>query len=147
MTNLIVGQILWLKLPFINGGPASTCEHPYIIIELDDTYNTIEVAQIDSIKGKDHKLIYKSNKPIFITDPSEPALSEDSFMQMDHLIRLQYFRDITAFRKCETPISDARLKDLLDSYHRYHNENIIPDKNILYIVMDELLLMNADIST
>ena len=55
MKDLKVGQILSLKIRYNNSGTISNTKHPYIIVNIDSTMNTVEIAQLDSLAGKEFK--------------------------------------------------------------------------------------------
>lgn len=50
-----VGQVLSLKMRFNNSGLISVTKHPYLVIEINDEFGTVEIAQLDSLKGKEYK--------------------------------------------------------------------------------------------
>ncbi len=141
MNQLKVGQILWLKIRFNNSGDISNTEHPYLILEIDNSVKLIEVGQIDSLKP--YKLVYRANKPIYITNPTETVLTKDSYIQLDNLIQIEYFEDLKKFRRTNDTLSQGRLSSIISDYKEYHNNNIISPIKSVYITQDELLQYNT----
>lgn len=143
MSVLKVGQILWLKIRFNNNGDVSSCEHPYLILEITEKeLKTVEVGQLDSLKA--YKLAYKSNKPIYVTNPNETVLYKDSYIQLDNKISIEYFDELIKFRKTADTLSEKRLKNIIDDYHEFHNTHIIAVEKVVYISKDELLCYNSN---
>lgn len=140
MSELVVGQILWLKIRFNNNGDIAKIEHPYLILAINDGIKLVEIGQLDSLKP--HKLIYRSNKPIFITNPTETVLTKDSYIQLDNQIQIEYFEGLKKFRKTEDTLSQVRLSSILSDYNEYHRLNIISPEKSIYLTQEELLQYN-----
>ena len=64
MKDLSIGQVLSLKIRFNNHGDISKSKHPYLIVEIDTSLNVVEIAQLDSLAGKEFKASMKTNKII-----------------------------------------------------------------------------------
>lgn len=64
MSDLVVGQVLSLKIRFNNQGDTAARPHPYLVVGVDEELGTIEIAQLDSLKGKEYKAAMRSNKTI-----------------------------------------------------------------------------------
>ena len=86
MKDLKVVQILSLKIRYNNSGTISNTKHPYIIVNIDSTMNTVEIAQLDSLAGKEFKAARKTNKVIYCDNPTEKVIDCDSYMQLDNTI-------------------------------------------------------------
>lgn len=99
MNYLEVGQVLSLKIRFNNSGTISQTNHPYLIIDIDTELNTVEIAQIDSLAGKEYKAAFKSNKVIYCTDPIETVIDKDSYIQMDNTIKIEMYHDLVLYRR------------------------------------------------
>ncbi len=140
MSELAVGQVLWLKIRFNNNGDVSNIEHPYLILDIDDGVKLLEVGQMDSLKP--YKLIYRSNKPIYITNPNETVLTKDSYIQLDNQIQIEYFDDLKKFRKTEDTLSQARLAAILTDYKEYRENHIISPEKSVYLTKSEIMQYN-----
>lgn len=65
MNELEPGQVLSLRIRFNNTNEISARKHPYLIVEIDSEMRTVEIAQIDSLAGKEYKAMFRSNKVIY----------------------------------------------------------------------------------
>ena len=45
MSDLEVGQMLSLRIRFNNTGTISQKRHPYLIMDIDEEFNTVEIVQ------------------------------------------------------------------------------------------------------
>lgn len=70
-----VGQVLSLKIRFNNSGTISRVRHPYLVIEINDEFGTVEIAQMDSLEGKEYKAAMRSNKTIFCDNSNETVIA------------------------------------------------------------------------
>lgn len=142
MRDLQKGQILWLKIRFNNSGDISDKKHPYLIIDIDNEYSTVEIAQIDSLENKAHKALLKSNKVIFNDHPTETVISKDSFVQLDNLFKVEYFEDLSDFRHSIDTLSDKKYKEVLTAYISYHKSNRIDENKVVYMEKGEIEQLN-----
>ena len=71
MGELKPGQVIWIKVRFNNSGVISATKHPYIIISHNEEMGYYEVAQFDSLAGKEYKALMSSNKVIYSNNPNE----------------------------------------------------------------------------
>ena len=138
MNYLEVGQVLSLKIRFNNSGTISQTNHPYLIIDIDTELNTVEIAQIDSLAGKEYKAAFKSNKVIYCTDPVETVIDKDSYIQMDNTIKIEMYHDLVLYRRQTDKLSQSKLADVLKSYKAYHNKYQIDENKQVYIDKSEL---------
>ena len=138
---LIKGQIIVLKMRVNNCGTVLS-PHPYIVIGINENDNTVEIAQIDSLKGKEYKAAKRSNKIIYADNPQETVIDEDSYVQLDNTLLVVYFDDLTQMRRQTDVLSLVKLTDLIDSYETYHKNNIIADTKQVYVDEQELRNMN-----
>ena len=74
-----VGQCIAGQLVFKDGTP-SNYSRPYLVIDLDVERKEVKILNISSIAGKEHKLRFSSNVPLF---NSMPPLSTPSFVKVD----------------------------------------------------------------
>ena len=143
MNELKVGQVLVLKIRFNNNnnGDISDKNHPYLIIDIDKDWNIVEIAQIDSLEGKEYKSMFKSNKTIYCK--GETVIDKDSFVQLDNSFRLEYFDDLIRFRKRNGILSQEGLNAVISAYNEYHDKYKIDEMKNVYIDKDELLSLNV----
>lgn len=142
MSCLEIGQVVWLKIRFNNNGEIARTEHPYLVIDIDDDLDAIEVAQIDSVEGKGQKAFFRSNKIILCTDPNETVISKDSFVQLDNTIKIENCSDLVNYRPRIDKLSEEKLASVLSAYNNYHSRYEIDDNKNVYISREELLDLN-----
>lgn len=140
MTDIKVGQVLSLRLRFNNNGDISPIKHPYLVVAVEDDY--IEVAQFDSLEGKEHKAFYRGNKVVISDDPVETVIDKDSYIQMDNKFYLEKFDELTKYRRQEDTLSEEKLKDVIKAYNNFQKHNIIDDNKIVYLDKIEIISLN-----
>ena len=134
------GQVLWLRLQFEKGGEYSPIKHPYLVIDIDNGIEIIEVLQFDSLKGREYYLLEKGN--IEISAENETVILEDSYIQLGKIIKLQNFSELEKYRKTEDTISRAQLEGILWNREEFIRFNDIEDKDILYFTKEDILSHN-----
>lgn len=140
--DLQVGQVLMLFIRFNNSGVISPKAHPYLIIAINTDENYVEIAQLDSLEGKEYKGAKKTNKIIFNTDPKETVIDRDSFIQKDNTIRIELCEELKRCRRQLDTLSSIKLTDTINAYEKYHNDHeIVDDKNV-YMDKTELQQLN-----
>ena len=142
MHEIEVGQILSLRIRFNNSGDISKSKHPYLVIDINEKFNFIEIAQIDSLEGKEHKALFKSSKVIFCTDPDETVIDKDSYIQMDNTLRIENFSGLSAFRRQNDKLSKLKLASILNAYKNYHDKIEISENKIVYMDQAEIMSLN-----
>ena len=66
-----VGQVLSLKMRYNNSGEVAPVAHPYLVVDVNQELNVVEIAQLDSLKGKEWKAFKWGNKTwLLYTSPS-----------------------------------------------------------------------------
>jgi len=135
-----VGQVLALKIRFNNQGSRSSVSHPYIVIEVNDDY--IGVLQFDSIRGKERKALFRSNKAISCDNPKETVIDEDSFAQLDNKFTIENFAELEKFRRQVDKLSSAKLKVLMKSYEDYQSKHVIDENKIVHMTAEEIKELN-----
>ena len=108
-SDIEVGQVLALKVRFNNHGDVARSAHPYLVVDLEEDLEVVEIAQIDSLKGKEWKAFRRSNKVIYSTDPTETVIDKD--------------------RTCKTKISHL-FTDLADLFHRKSVAKLISPRTL-----------------
>lgn len=142
MSRLEVGQVLSLKIRFNNSGEISTVKHPYLIVDINDSLNVVEIAQLDSLTGKEHKAAFRSNKVIFNRDPVETVIDKDSYIQMDNIIRIENCSELENFRRQIDKLSADKLQKVIASYKKYHEMFEIDENKNVYMDKQEILSLN-----
>lgn len=142
MDELKVGQVIWIKYRFNNQGGVSSVNHPYLVYDIDRTLNTVELIQLDSLYGKLHKAMMKSNQVIFSDRPIETVITKDSFAQLDNLFKLEYRDELKNYRTTTDTLSPGKLQMVFNKYRQYHNDNHIDENKIVYMEWDEFKSFN-----
>lgn len=142
MNDLKTGQVLWLKIRFNNSGLISNAVHPYLIASIDNEYNTIEIIQMDSLKGKEWKAMFKSNVTILNTDPVEEVIQVSSYAQMDNTFTVENYDGLVKYRKTAALLSQKKLENLLKRYNLYHNTHTIDENKIVFLSSEEIENLN-----
>lgn len=141
--SLQIGQVLSLKIRFNNNGQIAQIKHPCLIVDINNDDNYVEIAHIDSLKGKPYKAMFRGNKAIFNNNPVETVIDEDSFVQLDNTIRIEMCAELenNYLRQPDT-LSATKLNDVLTAYKNYHNNNIIDANKNVFMDRNEILLLN-----
>ena len=144
MNNLEVGQVLSLKIRYNNNGDFSKVNHPYLIVDIDEKLNTVEIAQIDSLKGKEYKAAFKSNKVIFCDNPKESVIDKDSYIQLDNTFKIELYDDLVKYRRQTDKLSSDKLNGtdkeigVLEAYKKFHLDNAIDENKQVYMKKSEI---------
>ena len=141
-SELKIGQVLVLKMRYNNSGTVSNVSHPYLIVDINNDLNYVEIAQIDSLAGKEYKALFKSNKVIYANNPNETVIDKDSFIQLDNTFRVEKLSELINYRRQEDVLSSVKLTDVLNAYNQYHDEHEIDENKNVYVDKNELLSMN-----
>lgn len=143
MGELKPGQVIWIKVRFNNAGATSTTKHPYLIISHNEEMGYYEVAQFDSLAGKEYKALRASNKVIYCDNPNETVISKDSFVQMDNKFMIEDYPELVNYRTTEDTLSKSKFDDLVASYNKYQGSHQIDDDKIVYMDKDEVEALNT----
>lgn len=138
-----VGQVLSLRIRFNNSGDVSRTRHPYLVVDVNDNLRTIEIAQLDSLEGKEYKATMRSNKTILCDKPRETVIDKDSYVQLDNTIQVESFPELASFRRQEDKLSSKRLEAVLLAYRRYHDSWEIDENKSVYMNKAEILDLNG----
>lgn len=136
-------QVLWLIMPFNNSGNVSRAQHPYLVIDVDDTLKVCSLVQLDSLEGKSHKVLMKSNKLVMHTNPSETVISKASFAQLDNTMQVELFDGLSSFRRTTDKLSGQKYDAVLRAYRQYRDENEIDENKIVYVDKERLIELNS----
>lgn len=143
MTDLMIGQVLALKIRFNNDGTIAKTAHPYLVISINESLRYVEVAQIDSLFGKEYKAAKRSNKVIYADDPYETVIDKDSYVQLDNTLRLELFPGLIKYRRQTDTLSKAKLDSVLLAYHSYHRNHAIDDNKNVFMDEAEITSLNS----
>ena len=136
-----IGQVLSLKIKFnIKPGTISLCNHPYLVVGIDKIRNRIEVAQIDSLAGKEFKAARKTNKTIFCD--GETVLDKDSYIQLDNKFTIENSTKLEHFRRQPEKLTASKLADVLKAYNDYQNNFKIDSNKCVDMTISEILSWN-----
>lgn len=139
IADLEVGQILWLKVRY-QLDKVSDIKHPMLIAKIEDDY--LEIIAIDKTAGKIHQLYRPCNHYINSQDPYETVLYEDSYAQLNTKLTIEKFPELVTFRKTTDCLSNKKLKELLEHYEEYQNNNVLDEARIVHMTKSELLEIN-----
>ncbi len=131
--DLEVGQVISAKIRFNNSGLKSSANHPYLIMGIDLELETVEIAQLDSLKGKEYKAAMRSNKVIYCDEPIETVIDKDSYVQLDNTFRVELYDGLSKYRRQTDKLSEDKLKDVLKSYRIYHEIHHIDENKQVYM--------------
>ena len=143
MKDLVMGQVLSLIIRFNNNGDIARKRHPYIIVDIDEKLCVVEIAQLDTVEGKEYKAMMKSNKVIYCDNPHEVVIDKDSYIQLDNSFQLEYFEGLSRYRRQTETLSKNKLRYVLEAYRKYHEENEIDDLKIVFMSKNEILELNS----
>lgn len=141
MSSLEVGQVLSLVIRFNNTGQIAKVKHPYLIVGVDLELNTVELAQLDSLVGKEYKAAMKSNKVIYCDDPFETVIDKDSYIQMDNTFRIEFYNGLEKYRRQADKLSANKLNEVLQAYYTYHDQYQIDEDKQVYMSKEELEIL------
>jgi len=140
--NLEIGQVLSMKVRFNNSGDVSRVNHPYLIIDIKEEYGFIEVAQIDSLEGKEYKAAFRTNKTILKDNPPETVIDKDSYVQLDNKFTLEYYDELSKYRRQLDKLSEGKLQMAISAYKKYQKEHHLDENKIVYMDKNEIEKLN-----
>lgn len=143
MRDIIVGQVLSLRIRFNNTGTISDRRHPYLVIDVNDELDFVEIAQLDTVENKRFKAAMRSNKMILHDNPTEKVIDKDSFAQLDNTLKIEYFDELSQYRRQKDTLSENKLMAVLKAYHQYHERFEIDENKIVYMSKEEIISLNS----
>ena len=141
--SLECGQVLWLIMPFNNSGDVASVPHPYIVYRINRDLNVCELIQLDSLAGKMHKALMKSNKLVMNTGPDETVILKPGFAQLDNTMQVELFDGLESFRHTTDRLSGVKFDAVSKAYKTYHAEHQIDEDKIVYVSADRLMKLNG----
>ena len=142
MSDVEIGQVLALKIRYNNRGDIATAPHPYLVMDVDNGLGVLEIAQMDSLRGKEYKAAMRSNKIILHDNPVETVIDRDSYIQLDNTIKVENFPELARFRRQRDKLSQAKLEVTLRAYRTYHATHEISENKNVYMDKAEILSLN-----
>ncbi|MBR3152944.1 MAG: hypothetical protein IKF52_05025 [Clostridia bacterium] len=115
------GHLLKFIPPILDGNSYGNKKRYMLVINCDNENNTIEMINVSSIKGKEHKLLYDSNIEIKNYNP----LPVPTFAKLDTLYTIDNFSDLQKFMSFNgTKISNSEISNIkLQRYNYIKNCN------------------------
>lgn len=141
--NLKVGQVLWLKVRYKTNVVADKI-HPMLVAIIDIDDDKIEVIAIDKARNKISQLYNEANYFLDSENPKEKVIYVDSYAQLNNTLTIEYFPEITKYRKTTATLSKDKLTDLINDYRIYHKNNFIPDERKVHMTKEEILRLNEN---
>ena len=141
MKDIEVGQVLSLRIRIDYYGVFKD-RHPYLVLDIREAENVLEVGQLHSLEGKPFEAIDNRNKVIFQGSPDETVIDKDSFIQKNNLILLEYYDGIEKYRRQKDKLSTKKLQSVIEAYKKYHTDHLIPEDRIVYLSKEELESLN-----
>lgn len=141
--DLKVGQVLWLKVRYKTNIVASAV-HPMLVAVININENNIEVIAIDKARDKISQLYNEANHFLDSENPKEKVIYVDSYAQLNNTLTIEYFPELTKYRRTEDTLSYDKLMDLISDYNIYHKNNFIPDERKVHMTKEEILKLNED---
>ena len=139
--DLEIGQVLWLKVRYKTNVVASVA-HPMLVAIINIDENNIEVIAMDKAKDRVYQLYSQANLFIDSDNPKEEVISMDSYAQLNNKLTIEYFPELVQFRKTTSKLSEDKLKELIEEYKEYHQNNFIPDERKVHMTKEEILKLN-----
>lgn len=142
ISNIEIGQILWLKVRYQIDVTSET-KHPMLIAKIKNDY--IEVIALDKTAGKMHQLFHNYNYYIDSNNPKETAIFEDSYAQLNTKLTIEKIEELKFSRKTLNKISKEKLENILSEYENYQKNYGIEEQRIVHMTKNEILLLNANL--
>jgi hypothetical protein len=142
-----VGQVLWMKLQFNKTGDIASVEHPVLILNINVSKKVIEVGHLDHLDEVNYyKALLPYNHLIEKSNPEESVILADSYLQMNNLFTLEYFKGLEKLRRTSNKLSTMKLKYALKEYNLYHKNNKLDDNRIVFMNKNMIMQLNPRVS-
>ena len=135
------GQIIVMNMQVNNSGTI-LYSHPYLVIFANEDNRYIEIAQVDSLKGKEYKAARRSNKIIYCDEPIETVIDKDSYIQLDNILRIEYFDELVNLRRQKDLLSHNKFLDVQQAYIKYQNTHMIDENKQVYLRKEQVVNIN-----
>lgn len=140
--KLEIGQVLSLRVRFNNSGDISKVKHPYLVIDIKEKYGFVEIAQIDSLQGKEYKAAFRTNKTILKDNPPETVIDKDSYVQLDNKFTLEYYEGLCNYCRQPDKLSKVKLQMVISAYKKYQSEHHLDENKIVHMGKEEIEELN-----
>ena len=144
MSDLEIGQVLWLKVRYQIDVVAEV-KHPMLIAKICDDY--IEVIALDKTAGKMHQLFHNYNYYIDSTNPKESVIYEDSYAQFNTKLTIDKIDELKSARITTDRLSNDKLNDLLTEYQKYQDKYGVDEQRIVHMTNNEILYLNPNLQS
>lgn len=141
MKDILVGQILALKIIYDNEGTIADKKHPYLVLVVDNYNGCLTVVQLDSIAGKEYKA-FNINTCVISCD-GETVIDKDSYATLDTYYRIEYYEELSKYRRQEDKLSKEKLEKVISRYNSYHSKYFIDDNKNVYLSKSEIEKLNS----
>lgn len=141
--DLEIGQVLWLKVRYKTNVVASVA-HPMLVAIVNIDENNIEVIAIDKVEDKLYQLFSEANRFIDHENPTEKVIFVDSYAQLNNKLTIENFPELVQFRRTTSKLSEGKLRELIQDYKEYHQNNFIPDERKVHMTKEEILELNQN---
>ena len=132
-----IGQRIFLKLDFADGGKCNY-SRPFLIINKVD--GKLHLLNISSLDGKEWKLGISSNKNIINFNP---PFSKKSFVKLDALYIIPDDEFVEEKLLCKKRrINPLELKNIVNHHINFREENQV---SVVEYLLDEVKDMNSDL--
>lgn len=112
--NIVSGHGLLLKLDFADGAPCR-CKRTFLVINVDQNTNRLELLNVSSIEGKEHKLLFETNERL---NNHKPPFNLPSFVKMDALYEVDYFPELEKrILHNRQPYNTQELNRIVDKFN------------------------------
>lgn len=120
-----IDQALLLELDYADGGNHNK-KRPYLIIDIVD--NKILLLNISSVRGKEYKLGFASNKNI---KKYKPPLIKLSFVKLDALYIIENNTNLQEFVLCNgRGMNPIELQEIKTAFYEFRENHKINESNI-----------------
>lgn len=141
MKDLEVGQVISLRIRMGFCGVFKD-KHPYLILAIRESDNVIEIGQLHSMEGKLFEIISETNKAIYQGFPDETVIDQDSFIQLDNTILIEYFDELSDYRRQKDKLSSNKLQKVINAYETYHKKHHIAEDHTIYLNRQDIEKLN-----
>lgn len=109
------GQGLFFKLEKFANGAICEKARPFLVIDIIENSNIIQVLNISSARGKEARLAYDSN---LIIRKYKPPFKEPSFVKLDELYEIEYDSNLKILYN-GVPIDEDEYMRIINKFNDY----------------------------
>jgi hypothetical protein len=111
-----------MKLPFADG---VECQYsrPFLVVGRDDENKKLKLLNASSIKGKEEKALWDSNK---VLDNHNPPFPRATFIKIDAIYEVDYFDDLSRMKMSRgLTLETIELQSVLTDCESYINKVMV----------------------